>query len=864
MSTVARCKAISDLAQEAAQWATSSEERLGVRAEEFRTNLLRTRDIADQLAIAAERPSAAGVFGGSQVGKSYLIGALARGNKRTLEIKMGDATCDFLEDINPGGGRESTGVVTRFTIEPGGKDVAGYPVRVRLLSQMDIVKIFANSYFLDFDQNDENAPTNEEIQYCLATARGRAASSNVDNLSSRDIDWLHAYLWERFRSRETIKALERGQFWSELEELAPRLSVADRTPLFALLWGQLDRFSEIYTELCGVLKSLDFTETACCEIQALIPRESSIIDAYKLRELANPDTAKIGVQSSSGRVAQVPLPLLTALVAELELTLTSPAHAFLEHTDVLDFPGARSRHNWTKPAEKLSDPEKLAEVILRGKVAYLFERYTSEFSLNALVLCVRPGNQEVRSISDYVTPWIEAVHGRTPKFREDQAVALFLTLTFFDERFIEKAGGENSWHDAVHTAVSDLFGNTSDWVDHWTPNQPFNNVFWGRNPGFVSRGLMTYDQDNRETGILDQDRVNKFLQSYLDTDLVRRHIKNPEDSFNAAFELNDGGVTYLANQLGKVCTPDLKDKQILARLNVLLQDMKSDLTPLYIPENGSEAVLVQRRQAIRKVIRGLRKTLEMGKFGHLLNALAIEHEEVVAAMMTIDYDNDVKPEPNARSVTERQISEILPDDLFDPEIDDDADDAMNEMPETATGIYAQRAIDAWATKVSRISSDNDLAEMFGLKREDASEIAQELINGIATNRVKLRMRDVFDQILLPTDAPRLRSDKIATVAVEILSDYALHLGQTWKPEQDRVQNGLQQPVFKRVERPEKLTRLEPETHSRALKMYGDWCTSLDALVRLNATGGGNQDANAPWNKALGKILEKADEETPDD
>ena len=67
-----------------------------------------------------------------------------------MQARFGDKSYDFLREINPPGNRESTGLVTRFGLglSAGDKD---FPVRVRLLTQTDIVKILGNSFLLDFD-----------------------------------------------------------------------------------------------------------------------------------------------------------------------------------------------------------------------------------------------------------------------------------------------------------------------------------------------------------------------------------------------------------------------------------------------------------------------------------------------------------------------------------------------------------------------------------------------------------------------------------------------------------------------------------------------------------------------------------------
>lgn len=550
------------------------------------------------------------------------------------------------------------------------------------------------------------------------------------------------------------------------------------------------------------------------------------------------------------------LPLLTALVAELQLQLKSSAVRFLEHSDVLDFPGARSRHNWTQAAEKLGDAKKLAELILRGKVAFLFERFTAEFALNGLVLCVKPGNQDVRTISDYVTPWIHAVHGREPADRAKSPVALFMTLTFFDERFVEKTGGKNSWHDAIHTSVVDLFGNTSDWVDSWTNDKPFNNVFWGRNPGFIARGLMTYE-GSRETGKLDPERIEEFRADYLSTDLVQKHVADAAEAFDRAFDLNDGGVTYLSEKIGAVCKPELKEAQIAVRLAALISDIQSDLAPMYIPDTGTDALLKQRKTVVSSAIKDLGGTLIRNKFGHFLRALTVEHEDIVAALARLPSDDTV--ETNIARVGKDDLRAVLEGILPDDAVDEDEE---TDAPETQNGAFAQKAIDTWAARVAKLSSDTAYLQKLGLEREATSEIAHELLKGANAEDLKSRIVEVLDRILLSVDSPTLRGDKVATVSAEVISDYVLHLGQTWKPEAERAKlKRNNKPIFQPEERKQTLRKLIKPKVPRVAQIYGDWCQALMALVEFNVTGGEGNNADSPANRALGEILERIDSET---
>src|SRR5690606_2042453 len=89
--------------------------RLNTEADRLTLNLRRSRNKARRLAQAAARPMTIRFFGLSQASKSYLISALAAGENGKLGTVLGGHQLDFLTHINPpGGGKEATGLVTRF------------------------------------------------------------------------------------------------------------------------------------------------------------------------------------------------------------------------------------------------------------------------------------------------------------------------------------------------------------------------------------------------------------------------------------------------------------------------------------------------------------------------------------------------------------------------------------------------------------------------------------------------------------------------------------------------------------------------------------------------------------------------------
>src|ERR1700761_736058 len=122
-----------------------------------------------KLSQSITRPMCVAVFGESQAGKSYLVSGLAgRGGRVVVTFDGGKVEKDFLRDINPSGGEESTALVPRFTIHPV-ETPPGFPVAVRLHGQMDIAKILANTYAFDVAVEYEKPLSREEVESHVAT-----------------------------------------------------------------------------------------------------------------------------------------------------------------------------------------------------------------------------------------------------------------------------------------------------------------------------------------------------------------------------------------------------------------------------------------------------------------------------------------------------------------------------------------------------------------------------------------------------------------------------------------------------------------------------------------------------------------------
>jgi hypothetical protein len=111
--------------------------------------------------FALEGNPAAALYGESQVGKSYLISSLLTENGKPFGIKNENGKYhNFIEEINPpGGGSESTSLISRFSVNY--KPVnSKYPIKAILLSPADLVLVLCDSFY-----NDINLKTSQNIHF---------------------------------------------------------------------------------------------------------------------------------------------------------------------------------------------------------------------------------------------------------------------------------------------------------------------------------------------------------------------------------------------------------------------------------------------------------------------------------------------------------------------------------------------------------------------------------------------------------------------------------------------------------------------------------------------------------------------------
>lgn len=873
------CEALAVAASEGVSWlksAAAQSPTVAQQAPSLVSELQKVRNQSRKLARAARRRMCVGVFGPSQAGKSYLVSILASRDGRPLQARFADKSYDFLREINPPGNRESTGLVTRFGL--GLSDTsADFPVRVRLLTQTDIVKILGNSFLLDFDHQkaEFEGPDGAAIRKRLAELRARAQPTPVGDLDSDDVLDLIEYFDTFFAG---VTAELRTDYWREAIDLAPRLSGHDRARLWSILWYDFQPFTDLYVTLYEGLQKLAHSPEALLGMDALIPREKSIVDVLTLDRLGADadDTLLVRPRQADGRSpadARLPRSLVCALTAELNVAIAEKPWDFFDHTDLLDFPGARSRLKLaslkdaakTKGVAEGANP--LRELLLRGKVAYLFQRYSAERELSAILLCIPDGNQEVRDLSDMMTAWIDQTIGATPADRAKQKNALFLVLTKMDREFEQKAGETD---ESRHLRWSARLGNSlvnnfrGEWPLNWN-GKPFDNTFWLRNPTVIDERLMDYEA-GREKGIADAfaQRATELRRHFVENEDVRRHFADPARAWDEAFRANDGGVSWLVKSLIPVCDPAIKRAQVRGQLEVQVRRLVDRLAGFHSASDGDARA--KKRELVHTVLRGLANVIQQQLFGELVAALQVADSALreIYFRIATARPSDEPAGRNGRAQPAAQSTGAAVDlgaifaDVFGEETNGKAPPPSGVLEDRAER-FAREAADYWLENMRRVGADEKALSHYGVDRQHLGWLIDELIVG--AHRLKL-IDQLSHEVRALENAANAKWEEIAErqvrTASSALNGYVSALGFDKLPLDQRPGLPPNAPTRRVFENPTTMVDGVPVLSENPAPIYADYCKDwMRAFLQLamdNVGYEGGREITPEQNDRLGAIL----------
>ncbi len=755
----------------------------------------------EKLRRSLDRNSAVSVYGPSQAGKSFLVSILAKPDGKDLVANYEgmDNKLNYISEINPAGDGESTGIVTRFTSRSY-KCPENYPIKVELLSEIDVVCTLCNSFFLDGDQS-EPVPTPEDFEKHFGNFETKINQNISDKIEISEFWELEEYIRTKFEKTAYGNALL--VYFERLMNVGANLDLHNRANLYSVLWGFHQPLSDLFLKLAKNLENINFCETLFLQREALVPKSDSIIDVKSLRGIDVENDATLNVCTLSGKTYSFSRSALSALTAELTVPMEITPHGFLEHTDLLDFPGARNRFKRSlsqafEPVTAATPDEKfsLSGLLLRGKVAYLFDKYAAAQEITAMLLCVPDGNLEAVDLPILVENWIHDVVGATPEVRETAKNTLFFVLTKFDLHLNDTAssfGETDRFKRRLEASLFEKFGRNKDnWLQNWDRNQAFKNCFWLRNPN-VEQPFFERNEKLESLNLSRAKRLAELREMYLSTKEVQRHFSNPLDAWEAAVAPNDGGAKYLVKALSNVCDVDIKVNQVGIQLEQISKALINEYEPYYVPDDFEKKREIQLRK-FKVLEEKVHLLIDQNRFGQFLEKICIFDYTVAA---------------QTHYLTRFQIEPII-----------------------------DQCLGAWVNECERVK--NDLIDSYGLTDETASFTLKELERALFNRSLIAKLNKNLNFLVFGFDL-RKQLSSARSICCDGINNVITN------PKQPNEGNILEYLGGKDI----KLS----EAHSSPAREVGkEWLSGMHSLVLENVTQASGNSIDMENNSYLGKTL----------
>ena len=468
--------------------------------------------------------------------------------------------------------------------------------------------------------------------------------------------------------------------------------------------------------------------------------------------------------------------------------------------------------------------------------------------------------------------WIDRTQGETAEIRSVRKPALLWAITKFDIRVQDKLNTteENlkiSWGSdgLLKQTILERFGHY-DWFKNWSNNQPFNNVFLVRKPGWEVPFLEIENQ--QELSIVESKRAQLDLMKRtfaMDAD-IQKHVSEPEVKWDAMLELNDGGMKYISDYLETISSPEVKHNRIIEQLNQAIQLVEQRFASWY-QSDGAEEV-IRKRALAQEIIKELQSRSLL--LGELLRLLQLPQETVFSLYHSADLD-----ETEGESAVENQAE--IPSPAFDmsfdfgggeidlfgepPAVDPIVADTPSTVVNELKSRFAQAVFKAWIEHLRSISADEHLMRFFKFTPESKKTI-DNMVGELITAAMRLKLQSSIAEAVLKNEQAGYKRDQVAERQVftvhTYIADFLAWLGFITLPASQRPASravaGCGVFESKTVETLNGLPKLSEHTGAYTKNYLFDWFVSFAAVCEQNAGHSAGREIDATQNAKLGDVL----------
>lgn len=623
---------------------------------------------------ALQENCSAAAYGESQVGKSYLMSSLLSSPESPFVIVNAGKSYSFIDDINPSGGNqskvESTGVITRFTLSKGNPAMTDY-VRVRNLSVVDIILLLADSYYNDIKIDPDNVLRYDEINKALEGMKSLWASKIVaqHEIEEDDIKDITDYMHDIIGN--PAAGFNQSQFNKIVAPAIQYVSYDKWVDIFSLLWNKNAEISHLFSVLINEYKKLNFQTDIYVPFTAVLRDKGTLLKIEWLDTVCGVqidtgyDEIYTDVYDENGNVLARDFHKgnLSALISELtfELPLSlADNRPFLHKLDLLDFPGARSREKY----QERDIHTVLPKILRRGKVAYLFNKYSRSLRISSVLFCHHNDQKAEASIGETINSWIVNNIGANPDMRAKMLTntngiaPLFMIATKFNidlERAktdnpsnADKIGAHWNRFDTVFPEI--IKPNT--WLDDWVKPEglfrtaafqniyPLRDFYWSSKKGVFdgySDGAIKSEEKCVHTYPDYPQYFENLKRSFLNNSFVKRHFSDPLQTWNDVATVNNDGSKAIIQNLNAIAVvlDNARKMRYLDQLKDIKAETYNSLSAYFEPEDNEA-----KNQKVKQIASDIRMSLifSVGErpeiFGRIIDHLMVP----VGDLRSIAYD----------------------------------------------------------------------------------------------------------------------------------------------------------------------------------------------------------------------------------
>ena len=829
-------------------WKPEQYEQVFLQQVKVRSQLKDMKDALEELpAIAA--------YGESQKGKSYLMGNLLQCNGKPFTVNDEQRAYNFVRELNPiGDGKEATGVVTRFSsfdTEPG-RYSKRYPVIVKLFSVADLVCVLTDGWHNDVIGWTQS--TDKELEEAsVKVFEDYNGKSKVQDVVTPDDVMLILHYLDKFVDK--AQNITRSLYLKKLAQVIEAVPVSKFDDVFSILWSGNSDMTALFKKLIDVLAQMKFSKRVYLPVDALAHngiKERTIMSVNCLNGLYDPDFKhetevyiKTGEDSfqSVGKILRSSLSAVCSevvvkigeefLSADMTFSGENLAHSthaklkamdgvnfdeannaykfsrgLLKVSDLLDFPGARSREK-LRPEVLLSlDNDKfsyMVKVILRGKVSYLFNRFSDSRRVNLLMFCHDAKNVNVTDMYITIEDWIHTYIGKTPAERTATLAAtggrppFFIISTMFNLDMVckedEVADGENAvsdrWKGRFQILDKDcLQVSAVDWYTNWAKGRDgvegFRNAYVLRDFRYSActgegnnlyEGFNHTEKNPREKKMhMSEVFYNRLRSTFVKNEQVKKFVADPELCWDLSASINNDGSALIIQNLTATASKlsEAREKQFGATVSKVLRDLESMADNLYerIDDDGNYTEALKK---ISKIMFNLDCAggIDNYFFGRLIDSMQLSAKEVYTIVHNALANPDIIKVP-----TQHVQGSIIRDRLG--EFKDRA-----EGLEKLLKIYGFR--DEEAAKADLEAKGVNIDHVLG--KEDDNPLNRKRLSSLVAEEV---VKGWTEKIMSPTISTELFSNAIEPSVLVMLTDKMVEVAKSVKLA--KIASGLIAPI----------------------------------------------------------------------